>query len=153
MARERALEALQSISRDNSENQESFRTDLLNIARTTLSSKLLTQQKEHFAQLCVDAVLRLKGVNNLDLIKIIKKAGGSLKNSFLADGFILEKSITTGCPKLLKNPRIMVANTSMDNDKIKIYGTKVRTDSFLTMAEIENAEKQKMKNKIDKILS
>lgn len=120
MAREKALEALNAISRDNSDDKEKFRLDLLNIARTTLSSKLLTQQKEHFAELCVDAVMRLKGVNNLDLIKIIKKNGGSLKNSFLADGFILEKSITTGCPKFLKNPKILVANTSMDNDKIKI---------------------------------
>jgi T-complex protein 1 subunit beta len=41
---------------------------LLNIARTTLSSKLLTEEKESFAQLAVDAVMRLKGSNNLDYI-------------------------------------------------------------------------------------
>jgi len=42
--------------------------DLLNIARTTLSSKLLTSEKELFAQLAVEAVLRLKGSGNLDYI-------------------------------------------------------------------------------------
>ena len=56
-----------------------FRADLLNIARTTLSSKILTHDKEHFAQLAVDAVLRLRGSANLEAIHIIKKTGGTLK--------------------------------------------------------------------------
>jgi len=37
-----------------------FREDLMNIARTTLSSKILTQYKDHFSNLAVTAVLRLK---------------------------------------------------------------------------------------------
>ena len=32
----------------------------MNIAMTTLSSKILSQDKEHFAKLAVDAVMRLK---------------------------------------------------------------------------------------------
>jgi T-complex protein 1 subunit beta len=49
MARDCAREVLRQISRDNSSDSEKFRLDLLNIAKTTLSSKLLTQDKEHFA--------------------------------------------------------------------------------------------------------
>lgn len=41
-------------------DQEKFRQDLFNIARTTLSSKVLSQDKDYFANLAVDAVLRLK---------------------------------------------------------------------------------------------
>lgn len=37
-----------------------FRKDLVNIARTTLSSKVLSADKDYFANLAVDAVLRLK---------------------------------------------------------------------------------------------
>jgi hypothetical protein len=37
-----------------------FRQDLFNIARTTLSSKVLSQDKNYFANLAVDAVLRMK---------------------------------------------------------------------------------------------
>ena len=37
-----------------------FREDLMNIARTTLSSKILVHHRDHFASLAVDAVLRLK---------------------------------------------------------------------------------------------
>jgi chaperonin GroEL (HSP60 family) len=40
-------------------NLEQFKSDLMNIARTTLSSKILQGKKDHFAKLCVDAVLKL----------------------------------------------------------------------------------------------
>jgi len=40
----------------------------------------------------------------------------------------------------------------MDYDKIKIYGTKVKVDSMDKVAEIEEAEKKKMKTKVEKIL-
>lgn len=43
-----------------SADSEKFRKDLMNIARTTLSSKVLSQDKDYFANLAVDAVLRLK---------------------------------------------------------------------------------------------
>lgn len=36
----------------------------------------------------MDAVLRLKGSGNLDYIQIIKKPGGSLKESYLEDGWV-----------------------------------------------------------------
>ena len=42
-----------------SANLELFKKDLMNIARTTLSSKILQGKKEHFSKLCVDAVLKL----------------------------------------------------------------------------------------------
>jgi T-complex protein 1 subunit beta len=71
--------ALESGSFNNESDTAAFRKDLLNIARTTLSSKILTQDKDLFAELAVDAVLRLKSSGNLDAINIIKKAGGTLR--------------------------------------------------------------------------
>ena len=56
---------------DNSADEVKFKEDLMNIARTTLSSKLLNVEKDHFAQLAVDAVLRLKGSGNLDHIQVL----------------------------------------------------------------------------------
>jgi chaperonin GroEL (HSP60 family) len=41
-------------------DREALRRDLFDIARTTLSSKVLTQDKDYFANLAVDSVLRLK---------------------------------------------------------------------------------------------
>ena len=62
---------------------------MLNIARTTLSSKLLTHHKDHFSRLAVQAVLRLRGSGNLEAIHVIKKLGGSLTDSYLDEGTCL----------------------------------------------------------------
>lgn len=40
----------------------------------------------------------------------------------------------------------------MDHDKIKILGTKVKVDSMDKIADIEQAEKEKMKEKVEKIM-
>lgn len=132
---------------------EQFKKDLINIAKTTISSKILQNEKEHFANLAVQAVLRLKGGTNLEAIQILKKPGGVLKDSFLADGFILDKKIGVGQPKRIENAKILVANTPMDTDKIKIYGAKVKTSSMAQLAEIEKTEKEKMKRKVEKIIA
>lgn len=58
----------------------------MNIARTTLSSKILTQHKDFFAKLAVEAVERLKGSGNLEAIQVIKKLGGGLEDSYLEEG-------------------------------------------------------------------
>lgn len=153
IAKKCALDALREIAFDDSENEENFKASLMNIARTTISSKLLNYEKEIFAKLAVDAVLRLKGSTNLELIQIIKKQGGTLKDSYLAEGFILEKEISVGCPVEKQKAKVMVANTPMDYDKIKIFGTRVKVDSTEKVAEIEAAEREKMKEKVDKILA
>jgi T-complex protein 1 subunit beta len=152
MATKAAREALEASSVDNSHNAEQFREDLVQIAMTTLSSKLLTHEKGHFANLAVDAVLRLKGSNNLENIQIIKRPGGRLDESYLDDGFVMSKKIGVGCPKRIENANIMIANTSMDADKIKIYGARVRVKEMESVSAIEEAEKQKMKRKVDKIV-
>eukprot|EP00246_Nothoceros_aenigmaticus_P017770 TRINITY_DN8909_c0_g1_i1.p1 TRINITY_DN8909_c0_g1~~TRINITY_DN8909_c0_g1_i1.p1 ORF type:complete len:530 (-),score=140.30 TRINITY_DN8909_c0_g1_i1:172-1761(-) len=153
MAAEVARDALEKVVRNNQANPEKFRSDLVNIAMTTLSSKILSQDKVHFANLAVDAVIRLKGSGNLEAIQIVKKAGGSLKDSFLDEGFILDKKIGVGQPKRIENANILVANTAMDTDKIKIYGARVRVDAMSKVADIEAAEKGKMKAKVQKIIS
>ncbi|GMI19111.1 hypothetical protein TeGR_g230, partial [Tetraparma gracilis] len=106
LARDAARKALEEHARDNGADEEKFRDDLFNIARTTLSSKLLTHDKDYFSNLAVDAVMRLKKSGNLDHIQIIKKAGGQLKDSYLESGFILDKKIGVGQPKRVENANI-----------------------------------------------
>lgn len=165
-----ALEALRVSAVDHKGDPEKFKLDLLNISRTTLSSKVLSQDKEHFSRLAVDAVLRLKGSTNLNNIQIIKKAGGKLSDSYLDEGFILDKRIGVNQPKRLENAKILVANTggsrhspraglktfannptAMDTDKIKIFGARVKVDSTGKLAELEKAEREKMRAKVEKI--
>lgn len=146
-----ALDVLEKSARDNSSDPATFRRDLVNIAKTTLSSKVLSADKDYFANLAVDAVLRLKGSTNLEHIQIIKKSGGQLTDSYLDEGFILDKKISTNCSKILQNAKILIANTSMDTDKVKIFGARIRVDGTGKLAELERAEREKMKAKVAKI--
>lgn len=146
-----ALGALERSAVDHSKNPELFRADLVAIARTTLSSKVLSQDRDYFANLAVDAVLRMKGSTDLTHIQIIKKAGGKLSDSYLDDGFILDKRFGVNQPKRLEKARIMVANTAMDTDKIKIFGARVKAESTSKLAELEKAERERMKQKVERI--
>ena len=68
----------------------------------------VTQDKDLFATLAVDAILRLKGNPSLEAIHILKKTGGTLRESFLDEGFILDKKIGVGQPKRVENAKILV---------------------------------------------
>ena len=146
-----ALTTLAKIAVDHSEDDAAFRQDLISIGRTTLSSKVLAQDRDHFAKLACDAVLRMRGSTDLTHIQIIKKAGGKLNDSYLDEGFILDKRIGVNQPKRLEKAKILVANTAMDTDKVKIFGARVKVDSTGKLAELEKAERDKMKAKVDRI--
>lgn len=152
LATDEARKALEDSAVDHSKDLVQFKADLLNIARTTLSSKILQQHKELYSNLAVDAVFRLKGSCNLDAIQIIKKLGGSLADSYLDEGFLLDKKPGINQPKRVENAKILIANTSMDTDKIKVFGSRVKVDSVAKVAELELAEKEKMKEKVEKIV-
>jgi len=133
---------------------------LLQIASTTLSSKLLTYEKELFAKLAVDAVLRLDTKDpNMQHIQVLKKPGGSLRDSYLEEGFLLDqKSAGVGQPRKVqaespeKPLRVLLGNTSLDTDKIKIYGSRVQVDSLDKVAAVEQAEKAKLRKKVENII-
>jgi len=151
-AQQVAREALEASAMDHAADPVAFREDLMNIARTTLSSKLVFHEKELFAKLAVDAVTRIKGSLDLERIQILKMSGGKLSDSFLEEGYLLKKSIGVGQPKRIEGAKIMVANTSMDTDKVKIFGSRVKVDSMTKVAAIEEAEKDKMRAKCKKII-
>merc|ERR1711939_1244086 len=96
--------------------------------------------------------LRMQGSTDLTHIQVIKKPGGKLSDSYLDPGFILDKKFGVNQPKRVENAKILVANTAMDTDKIKIYGSRVRVESLSKVAEIEEAEKQRMRSKCQKII-
>lgn len=152
-ASEAAKQALVEAARPTEVDPALFREELMKIAMTTLGSKILAQHKEFFAKLAVDAVLRLKGKGNLEAIQILKKLGGSMTDSILDDGFLLEKKPGLFQPKRVEKARILIANTPMDTDKVKVFGSRVKVDSVAKVAQLESAEKEKMKDKVKKILS
>ena len=152
-AADTARDALTKSTQDHSSDSVKFQEDLMNIARTTLSSKILSQHKEYFSKLAVDAILRLKGSGELTAIQLIKKSGGCLEDSFLDEGFLLDKRPGVHQPKRIENAKILIANTPMDTDKIKVFGSHIKVDSMAKIADLEMAEKEKMKDKVNKIIN
>lgn len=123
-----AQEALQNVSLDsgyffvantlkNNFLSENLENDLLKIAKTSMGSKILSQHYKLFSKLAVNAVLRLKG-GSLDSIQVIKKLGGSMEDSYLDEGFLLEKKPGMYQPQKITHAKILIANTPMDTDKV-----------------------------------
>jgi len=56
----------------------------------------------------------------LEAIQLLKKLGGSMTDSYLDEGFLLEKTPGMYQPKRIEKARILIANTPMDTDKIKV---------------------------------
>jgi T-complex protein 1 subunit beta len=81
-----AKSVLESLAVDRSSQPDSFRLELVKLAKTSLSSKILDQESSIFPELCVDAVLRLKGSGNLESIQVIKVLGGGLRDCYLEEG-------------------------------------------------------------------
>ena len=73
-----------------------------------------------FAQVILLNLCLLQGSGNLDAIQISKKLGAGLEDSYLDEGFLLDKKIGVNQPKRVENAKILIANTPMDTDKIKV---------------------------------
>ena len=68
----------------------------------------------------------------------------------LISGFLLNKKPGVRQPKRVENAKILIANTPMDTDKIKVFGSRVRVESVAKVAELEVAEKEKMAEKVSR---
>ena len=65
--------------------------------------------------------LTLQDKTDLEHIMVLKRLGGTMRDSYLDDGFILPKKFGVGQPKRVENARILIANTPMDSDKVKVW--------------------------------
>ena len=68
-------------------------------------------------------------------------------------GFLLNKKPGVRQPKKVENAKILIANTPMDTDKIKVFGSRIKVESVAKVAELEVAEKEKMAEKVNNLLS
>ncbi len=79
----------------------SDRATLLQAASTSLSSKIVSQYSNLLGPIAVDAVLKTidqKTADNVDLknIRIVKKVGGTIEDSEMVDGLVLNQPVIKG---------------------------------------------------------
>lgn len=95
---------------------------LLRIARTSLGSKVVSNQQELFAQIAVDAVLTVADESDVDfeLIRVVGKVGGELADSQLVRGVVLDKEMShPQMPQELSDVKIAILNCPFEPPKPK----------------------------------
>ena len=71
------------------EHLESQDIDIIDAAKTALRGKAAESDLEYAAELCLKACTKADG--NLDHIRVITQAGGSLSDSYVQDGLVINK--------------------------------------------------------------
>ena len=121
---------------------------LLEVAKTSLTGKSAGAVKAFMADICVRAVNAVgvidEGERIVDLsdIKVEKRQGGSIKDSSLIDGILLDKErVHAGMPRSINDAKIALVNSAIEVKKTEVDAKIQITDpnqlaSFL--AEEEN---------------
>ena len=124
MANAKAQEILEEIATKVSMED----TELLkNIAITSMISKQVSGSKEFFAELVVDAVRTIMEKSNdvyaadLKNIQVVKKTGGSMEDTKLILGLIIDKEpVHPSMPKKIPNAKIALLDAAFEVKKTEI---------------------------------
>ena len=153
-AAEKALEVYGTIARKvEPEDAQS----LLKIAKTSMASKLISDDSETLSGMVVEAVLKVvtKSDNgrtvDLDNIKVEKKAGGSIQDSKLVSGIVLDKEIVhSGMPTKVAGARIALLNAPVEIEKTEM-SSEIRITDPAQMQMYLEEENRMLKEMVEKI--
>jgi chaperonin GroEL (HSP60 family) len=135
---------------------------LKDIAKTSMESKIVSVDSDVLADLAVKAVLAVaeKGdasdgdqhmLVDLDNIKVQKKPGGSMRESSLLEGIIVDKEIThSEMRKRIENAKILLLNSSLEIEKTE-FDAKISIDRPEQMKMFLEEETKMIKTMVDKI--
>ncbi|KAI0244882.1 T-complex protein 1 subunit epsilon [Massospora cicadina] len=118
-----AIEHLDKVS-DTVEFSLDNTSNLLKTAKTCLGSKIVSKCLDQFAQIAVDAVLSVADLERKDvdfeLIKVEGKVGGSLSDSLLVKGVIVDKDMShPQMPKDIQNAKIAILTCAFEPPRPK----------------------------------
>lgn len=148
------------------QKQMSFKTDSLgrdafiNVAKTSMSSKLLNAESDFFANMVVTAMERVKTVNQQGLTKypvnsvhILKTHGSSAKESTLVDGYAIEATRSSqGMPKMLKDCKIACVDFNLNKFRLQM-GVQVLVQDPDNLDKIRQNEMDICKQRCQKIIA
>ncbi len=152
LACERAVNLLEnhSIKVDDEET-------LAEVAKTALTGKSAGAVKAFLADICVNAVMSVgneeDGVRSVDLddIKVEKKQGGSIKDSTLVDGIILDKErVHSGMPRSVADAKIALINSAIEVKKTEV-DAKIQITDPTMLAQFLEEEENYLKGLVDKL--
>ena len=123
LAAEKAVELLDAHG-ISTENQDSV---LMEVAKTALTGKSAGAVKSFMADICVRAVNAVgiiedeERIVDLSDIKVEKRQGGSIKDSTLIDGILLDKErVHAGMPRSISDAKIALINSAIEVKKTEV---------------------------------
>ena len=130
---------------------------LLKIAKVAVSSKLLAEHKEFVADLAVRAVLQVTEASgkqfraDVDDVKVEKKPGGSLTDTTLIQGVLLDKEVVhPGMPKRVEDAKIALLNCPLEVEKTE-FDAKLNIQNPDQMKAFLDEEEKILRDMVDKI--
>ena len=135
----------------------SDRATLLQAASTSLSSKIVSQHSNLLGPMAVDAVLKTidqKTADNVDLknIRIVKKVGGTIEDSEMIDGMVLNQPVVKsgGGPARMEKAKIALIQFQLSPPKPDMENQIVVND-YRQMDKILKEERTYLLNMVKKI--
>src|ERR671921_1511507 len=152
----KAIEVLNGIAQKIAGNEKQ---ELIKIAKTAMQTKLVSKESDELAQIVVDAALAVSEKTDsgfrldIDDIKVEKKAGGSIKDTKLIKGMVLDKEVVHGgMPKRVNNAKIALITSALEIEKTE-FDAKLNITSPDQMKRFLDEENTMLKSMVDKITS
>jgi len=155
-ASEKALELLAKLAKAVKPDD---RESLIKIAKTSMQSKLVSEDSVPLSKLVVDSILKIvekdgdKYSVDLDNLKVEKKAGGSIDDTILINGIVLDKEIVhSGMPTKIEKARIALVNAALEVEKTEM-SAEIRISDPTQMQQFLEEENKMLKSMVDKVHS
>ena len=155
--RKSAIKAIEILNSMGQKIRDNDRGDLIKVAKTSMQTKLVSRESDQIAELVVSACLLVSEKNDsvskidIDDIKVEKKAGGSLHDTKLIKGIVLDKEVVHGgMPKKVEKAKIALLNSALEIEKTE-FDAKINISSPDQMNMFLEEENKMLKNMVDKI--
>ena len=153
-AAEKSLELLAGFAKSvKPDDQES----LIKIAKTSMQSKLISEDSEPMSKLVVGAILKIAEKNgdaysvDLDNLKVEKKSGASIQDTALIKGIVLDKEIVhSGMPTKIQNAKIALVNAALEVEKTEM-SAEIRISDPSQMQMFLEEENRMLKEMVSKL--
>ncbi|RLF19828.1 MAG: thermosome subunit [Thermoprotei archaeon] len=130
---------------------------LKKVAKTAMYSKAVAAARDYFAELAVKAVKQIaekrdgEWIADTDNIQFIKKQGGSLFDTQLVYGMVIDKEVVhAGMPKLVRNAKIALLNCPLEVEKPE-YDAEIRIRDPEQMKEFLREQERMLRGMVEKI--
>ncbi len=154
LAKTKAMEVLESQGKAVSLTDDQM---LENIAITAMTGKSSERASQELAMLAIRAIKRVAEKNSTvridtDNIKIEKKQGGSMSETVLIDGILVDKEVVhSGMPKKVENAKILLLESALEIKNLE-NDAKVSIDSPDKLQAFMMQEEKQLKEMADNVI-